>query len=225
MKIYAVNGGPRKGWNTDKLLREFLSGASSVSDAVETEMVYLYDLNYKGCVSCFSCQRDDDKTNGQCQVKDDIYNLLRDIPLSDGVVFGSPIYLHDQTAALRAFLERFVYQFVSFDKDHGSNAPKHLRTAMIYTMNVSRELFEQFHYDTVLGSAERFLQNTFGHKPERLCAFNTYQFDDYSRYRASFWDESQKAAHRRLQFPIDCQSAYELGGKMVNDIISSSRVL
>lgn len=44
-----------------------------------------------------------------------------------------------------------------------------------------------------------------------LYSCDTYQFDDYSRYHASMWDEQHKAEHRDRQFPIDLQNAYELG--------------
>lgn len=55
MKAIAINGSPRKGWNTEKLLKEALRGAESVG--AETELVQLYDLNYTGCKSCFACKR------------------------------------------------------------------------------------------------------------------------------------------------------------------------
>lgn len=50
MKAIAINGSPRKGWNTEKLLKEALRGAESVG--AETKLVQLYDLNYTGCKSC-----------------------------------------------------------------------------------------------------------------------------------------------------------------------------
>ena len=50
MKIYAINGGPRKKFNTAKLLQSALDGAAAApcSETVETEMIHLYDLSYKG---------------------------------------------------------------------------------------------------------------------------------------------------------------------------------
>ncbi|XWX63056.1 flavodoxin family protein [Desulfitobacterium sp. AusDCA] len=48
MKVIAINGSPRKNKNTATLLNKALEGA-------ETELIHLYDLNYKGCVSCFAC--------------------------------------------------------------------------------------------------------------------------------------------------------------------------
>lgn len=38
----AINGSPRKGWNTEKLLKEALRGAESAG--AETKLVQLYDL-------------------------------------------------------------------------------------------------------------------------------------------------------------------------------------
>lgn len=223
MKIYAINGGPRKGWNTDTMLKKFLEGAASVSDQVETEMVYLYDLDYKGCVSCFACQRNNEKTNGQCQVRDGIYDLLRKIPLSDGVVFGCPIFFHDVTAQLRAFLERLLYQYIDFDKDsEGSHAPKKLPLTMIYTMNVTEQAMLNSRYDFIVGSIETYMQSIFGTRPEQLFAFNTYQFDDYSKYRVSYWDEAQKAEQRKTQFPIDCQAAFEAGKRMAEAAMNTA---
>lgn len=220
MKIYAINGSPRKGWNTETMLQNFLDGASSVSSSVETQMVHLYDLNYKGCISCFGCQRDNDSTYGQCQVKDGIYDLLRDVPLSDGVAFASPIYLHDLTAGLRAFIERLVYQYLSFEVNkEKNNAPKRLYTAMIYTMNVSEEVMKRDGYPLVFDAVERFLRITFEEQPLRLCAYNTYQFNEYSKYRVSYWNEPQKAEWRRTQFPLDCRAAYNAGRDMALKIL------
>jgi multimeric flavodoxin WrbA len=54
MKIIAINGSPRKDWNIATLLNEALEGAAS--QGAENELIHLYDLNYKGCISCFACK-------------------------------------------------------------------------------------------------------------------------------------------------------------------------
>jgi Multimeric flavodoxin WrbA len=54
VKIIAFNGSPRKEWNTATLLKKALKGAKS--QGAETKLVHLYDLNYKGCISCFACK-------------------------------------------------------------------------------------------------------------------------------------------------------------------------
>lgn len=54
MKVIAINGSTRKQWNTGTLLNKALEGAASFG--AETEIINLYDLNFKGCTSCFACK-------------------------------------------------------------------------------------------------------------------------------------------------------------------------
>ncbi len=51
MKVIAINGSPRKRWNTATLLEKALEGAAS--QGAETELIHLYDIDFKGCTSCF----------------------------------------------------------------------------------------------------------------------------------------------------------------------------
>ena len=67
--VLAVNGSPRRKGNTAELLRRILEGAQSAGAA--TELVNLYDLDFKGCISCFSCKRKD-RPHGVCAMKDDL---------------------------------------------------------------------------------------------------------------------------------------------------------
>jgi multimeric flavodoxin WrbA len=52
--VIAVNGSPRKRWNTAMMLEHALKGAES--KGAETELIHLYDLDFKGCTSCFACK-------------------------------------------------------------------------------------------------------------------------------------------------------------------------
>ena len=62
----AFNGSPRmKGWNTVTLLEKALEGAASTG--AKTELVQLYDLNFSGCISCFSCKKSDRRRTGFVQ--------------------------------------------------------------------------------------------------------------------------------------------------------------
>jgi len=71
MKVMAFNGSPRKKkWNTVTLLKHALKGAASVG--AKTELIQLYDLNYSGCISCFSCKKINRKKDGICSVQDDL---------------------------------------------------------------------------------------------------------------------------------------------------------
>ena len=118
MKVLAINGSPRKKWNTAMLLNNVLEGAAS--QGAETELAHLYDLDYKGCISCFSCKLKDGKSYGRCAVKDDLTPVLDKIESVDAIVLGSPIYFWEVTGAMRSFLERLLFPNVVYDANHSS---------------------------------------------------------------------------------------------------------
>ena len=70
MKVLAINGSPRKDWNTATLLKAALDGAASEGAGVE--LVHLYDLAYHGCVSCFACKLKGGSSYGNCAYKDGV---------------------------------------------------------------------------------------------------------------------------------------------------------
>ena len=49
MKITAVNGGPRKGKNTDQMLDAFLRGVKNTAPDAEIQTIRLYDYTFTGC--------------------------------------------------------------------------------------------------------------------------------------------------------------------------------
>ena len=216
MKIYAINGGPRKKFNTAKLLQAALDGAAAApcSETVETEMIHLYDLNYKGCVSCFSCKRLGGKSYGHCAVKDDLAPVLEKLSQADGLIFGSPIYFGNITGKLRSFFERLMFAYFVYDENYSSLAPKRMPTAFVYAMNVDSALMEQYGYRQNLQGMEMFAGRLFG-EPQVLHACNTYQFDDYSKYECARFSESEKAAYRDAHFPQELEEARKIGAAMV----------
>lgn len=89
MKVIAFNGSPRRSWNTAILLKKALEGAASQGAA--TELINLYDLNFKGCISCFECKRKNGPNYGRCAVNDDLLPVLQKAATADGLILGSPI--------------------------------------------------------------------------------------------------------------------------------------
>src|ERR1035438_4773585 len=100
MKVLAINGSPRKTWNTATLLNKALEGAAS--QGAETELIHLYDLNFKGCTSCFACKLKGGKSYGHCGFKDELSPILDKIPQIDVLILGSPIYLGAITGELKS---------------------------------------------------------------------------------------------------------------------------
>ena len=89
MKVIALNGSPRKNWNTWTLLNETLKGAQAKGS--EVELINLYDLDYQGCTSCFACKRKGIILE-QCIIQDGLYPVLAKIHASEAIILGSPIY-------------------------------------------------------------------------------------------------------------------------------------
>jgi multimeric flavodoxin WrbA len=210
MKIMAVNGSPRKAWNTATLLKKALKGAAS--QGAETELVHLYDLNFKGCISCFACKTRGGKSYGQCAVKDDLRPVLERIAAADGLILGSPIYFGIVTGEMRSFMERLLFPYFTYTDPPQSLAPKQMPTGFIYTMNITEEMMKDWGYQPLFDNNQRLLQMAFG-ASESLCSFDTYQFKDYAKVVADRFDPEQKARRRLEVFPQDCDTALAMGAR------------
>jgi multimeric flavodoxin WrbA len=208
MKILAINGSPRKNWNTAQLLDEVLEGAAS--QGAETELIHLVDLNFKGCVSCFACKRLGSPSYGKCALNDELTPVLNKIEQVDALVLGSPIYLGTASSSMRACLERLLFQYLVYDDKYSSLFNRRIATAMIYTMGVPEDIMTKMGYESNFRITETLMNRMLG-TVEALYVTDTYQFDDYAKYMAPRFDPLAKAKRRAEQFPLDCQKAYELG--------------
>lgn len=213
MKIIGINGSPRKKWNTSTLIKQALEGARS--EGAETELIHLYDLNYKGCKSCFACKTKGSKSYGKCNVKDDLTDIFKKIEDADAVILGSPIYFGVVTGEMRSFMERMIFPYFTYTNPPKSLFPKQIKSAFIYTMNIPMELVKDYGYPLQFDSNEQLLTLLFG-SSESLYSYDTYQFNDYSKVVSERFDPEHKSKHRKEQFPIDKEKAFELGVRMVN---------
>ncbi len=208
MKVIGVNGSPRKTWNTATLLEKVLEGAAS--QGAETELIHLYDLNFKGCRSCFSCKTKGGESYGRCAVKDDLAPILNKVEEADAIVLGSPIYLGDVTGEMRSFIERLMFPYLTYTDPPQSLFPKKINTGFIYTMNATEDQMDEYGFRQPLLFNEMLLQMIFG-ASETLFSFDTYQFKDYSKVVSDRFDPEKKAKRRDEVFPKDCEKAFEMG--------------
>ncbi|KNF07654.1 multimeric flavodoxin WrbA [Gottschalkia purinilytica] len=208
MKVIAINGSPRKNGNTATLLKKSLEGAASLG--AETELINLYDLNYKGCISCFACKRIGGKSYGKCAMNDDLTSILNKIKEVDALIFGSPIYFGDTTGAIRSFMERLMFPYTVYEENYPSLFKKKISTGFIYTMNITDDYIDKAGYRQNFNTTENFMRNIFG-SSETLIVTDTYQFDDYSKYVSTAFDEKKKVKRRDEEFPKDCKKAFEMG--------------
>jgi len=213
MNVLAVNGSPRKKWNTATLLEKTLEGAAAQGAA--TELVHLYDLNYKGCSSCFACKMIDGPSSGRCAMQDDLRPLLVKIETEvDVLILGSPIYFGQMTGEMRSFIERLFFAPLIYSQPPRSVFPRQIKTAALYTMNVGEETAKQMGYEAMFNSTEVWLSRIFGVEAETFCCFDTCQFADYSKVIMEYMDPAHKAARRAEVFPQDCERAFELGERL-----------
>lgn len=212
MKVIAVNGSPRKKWNTSTLLEKVLEGAAS--EGAETEIIHLYDLNFKGCTSCFACKLKDGKSYGKCAMSDELTPVLEKLENADAVILGSPIYLGNSTGEMRSFMERYIFPYLVYSENPVSLYPKNIPVGYIYTMGVKEEYIDFFGLHKVIELNQEFSTRIFGYS-ESMYSTDTYQFDDYSKYVADRFDPEEKAKRRKEVFPKDCEKAFEMGVRFV----------
>jgi multimeric flavodoxin WrbA len=210
MSVLAFNGSPRKTWNTATLLNKALEGAASQGE--ETELIHLYDLDFKGCLSCFACKTKGGESYGRCAVKDDLTPILRKVEDADAIILGAPIYFLDVTGEMRSFMERLMFPFLTYTDPPQSLFPKKIPTGFIYTMNATEQQMKEYGFDKHLGTNEMLVQLIFG-ASESLFSFDTYQFKDYSKVVSDRFDPEKKAKRRVEIFPADCENAFEMGAK------------
>jgi multimeric flavodoxin WrbA len=104
MNVVAILGSPRKNGNSAALLDAALKGAAE-SGAV-CERIDLFDLQYKGCVSCFGCKRLGGASYGRCAQKDALTPVLEKILAADVLLLATPLYFGEVPGAVRNLLQR-----------------------------------------------------------------------------------------------------------------------
>jgi multimeric flavodoxin WrbA len=102
MKVVAFNGSPRKGGNTDHLIRHVL--ASLKEEGIRTEVVQIGGKRIQGCIGCGKCF---EMQNRKCAIEHDIINgCIEKMAAADGIIIGSPTYFADVSTPVKALIER-----------------------------------------------------------------------------------------------------------------------
>jgi multimeric flavodoxin WrbA len=99
MKVLGIVCSPRKGGNTEILVKEALEAASEVG--CETELILIAGKKIAPCDGCNACLKD-----GVCKIKDDIQIISEQMEKADGIIFGSPVYFYNVTAQAKAVIDR-----------------------------------------------------------------------------------------------------------------------
>lgn len=102
MRVVAFNGSPRKGGNTEYLLRQVLDVLKK--EGIKTELVQVGGMKVHGCTACGKCFVNQDK---RCIFDDDIINnCIKKMIVADGILIGSPTYFADVSTETKALIDR-----------------------------------------------------------------------------------------------------------------------
>jgi multimeric flavodoxin WrbA len=211
--IIGINGSPRKGWNTHTLVKNALDGVAS--QGAETELINLSDLSFQGCVSCFSCKKKNGTVLGRCALKDDLKPVLEKIDICDALILGSPIYLMEVTAAMRALIERLTFQYITYRDDNSSFYTGKLPTLCIYTMNVPETLMVKSGYEDKFKDYSLLFERILKGPSRFMYSCETLQTNHYEDYEMSMFNAGDRKKKRELDFPLDCRGAFEMGSDLV----------
>ena len=207
--ILAFNGCPRVKGNTAAMLQAALDGAASTG--AETRLIQLYHMNYKGCVSCFSCKLKKGR-HGHCAMKDELSPVLEMMEEADALIFGSPIYYNNVTPELLALEHRFLFSHMLYNKENRWVFSRRIPSAFVYTFGMTAE-----HTDSIVGqfsAVHTRMGEMLGVPSEICCSANAWQFSDYSLYEADRYDPAEKKKYRDEVFPEDCRRAFDLGRRL-----------
>ena len=112
MYALAVSGSPRRGGNTELLLKEVLTELKGAG--WKTELVRVGGIGIRGCIACEKCFKN---KNNECAVKKDKFNeIFSKMLKAQAMILGSPTYFAAISADLKALTERAG--FVAFANNH-----------------------------------------------------------------------------------------------------------
>jgi multimeric flavodoxin WrbA len=101
MKVLGINCSPRKGGNTEILLREVFRVLEK--EGIKTELFQLGGKKVDGCIACMKCRK---KKDGRCHQKNDVINeCIEKMVKADGIIIGSPVYFADLSAEAKALID------------------------------------------------------------------------------------------------------------------------
>lgn len=212
-KIVAINASPRGTWNTGTLVQEAIDGANA--SGAEVTRFDLYKLEkFTGCISCFGCKLPEHL--GVCVCKDGLAPVLESIRNADGLILGTPNYLGDVSAGLRALYERLIFQALSYKTEPGSYNQRMIPVLFLMTSNCAEEFYSQIGYDKTLETYKNTLSSMVGPTKVMICG-DTLQVSDYSRYNWTMFDPAAKKARHDKVFPAEREKAFALGAQMVKE--------
>jgi multimeric flavodoxin WrbA len=98
--LLAISSSPRRGGNSETLLRSFCRAFQEEGWPVRT--VRLNELNYRPCQACDRCAG-----TGLCILQDDLQEIYPLIRSARAMVLATPVYFGSVSGQLKIFIDRF----------------------------------------------------------------------------------------------------------------------
>jgi len=99
LKILGICGSPRRGGNTEVLLKEALSGAEETG--AEVEEIFLRDKTISPCLEIYGCKED-----GRCVIEDGFQEVAEKMIGADAFILASPIFFYTVSAHTKMLMDR-----------------------------------------------------------------------------------------------------------------------
>ncbi len=99
MRVVGIVCSPRKGGNTEILVREALDAIQELGG--ETELITVSGKTINPCDGCRTCV-----TKGVCHINDDMQEIYQQLLKSDGIIIGTPVYFANVSAQAKAVIDR-----------------------------------------------------------------------------------------------------------------------
>jgi len=113
IKVLGINCSPRKGGNTEILIKEVFKPIEKTG--VKTEFFQLGGKKVNGCIACMKCRK---KADGRCHQNNEVINeVIEKMLKADAIIIGSPVYNADLSAEAKALIEVSSYAL------HGAGSP------------------------------------------------------------------------------------------------------
>ena len=101
MKVLGINCSPRKGGNTELLIKEVFK--SLEKNEIKTEFFQLGGKKVNGCIACMKCRK---AADGICHQENKIINqCIRKMVKADAIIIGSPTYFSDISTEAKALID------------------------------------------------------------------------------------------------------------------------
>jgi multimeric flavodoxin WrbA len=101
MKVLGINCSPRKGGNTELLIKEVFK--SLENKGIKTEFFQLGGKKLNGCIACLKCRK---AADGRCHQDNVVINkCIEKMVKADAIIIGSPTYFADLSTEAKALID------------------------------------------------------------------------------------------------------------------------